>query len=433
MSRSSLDRRLHTAIKRALALNIALSMFSLSPSPSLQAAEPESEALAKAEQALAKGDVLTAENIYEQLVRQGEVLPAELGQVRVALQRGEFRKAVAHANLTAGEHPESPAAGALLAVLLDSSGRTEQALTTLRTLETQYPDEWQPVAAHAGILIERLAAQQAIELIDCWLAQRQGDAPVELRRLLLRAHVANNDAVSEAWQTTSTRSAWTSTWVAPSFQSLPIATENIYSAGNGVVIEQGTTVLTYATLLQGSSGKAWVRNGMGKVRRAEVDKYLGVNNEWVRLKLREPFPAAWSIKTSQVAAPEGTRFCFLFGFGVPRSVDPAYPGVTSGLVLRTNAGVNDLLQITSAVGEGHDGAPVFDVHGRLLGLALNNGEHQIGSQSLRKILGAGTFVMRADSVLHSEVVKTVALPPAPSVEELYERLSPAVVQIVVVK
>ena len=87
-----------------------------------------------------------------------------MGIIRAALQDGEFRKAVAHANQTAGEHPDSTDAAAMLAFLLDRSGRTEQALSSLQALERQRPQDWMAVAAHAEILIDRLDPRQALAL-----------------------------------------------------------------------------------------------------------------------------------------------------------------------------------------------------------------------------------------------------------------------------
>jgi len=101
----------------------------------LIAANAGAATLQSAQDALSKGETATAARIYDDLSREGESLAAELGIIRAALQDGEFRKAVAHANQTAGEHPDSTDAAAMLAFLLDRSGRTEQALSSLQVLE----------------------------------------------------------------------------------------------------------------------------------------------------------------------------------------------------------------------------------------------------------------------------------------------------------
>src|SRR6185436_6533135 len=100
-----------------------------------------------------------------------------------------------------------------------------------------------------------------------------------------------------------------------------------------------------------------------------------------------------------------------------------------------------LMQITSALGAGHVGAPVFDQRGRLVGLSVGTGAITVGGENLRSRVGAGQFVVRmvaaepATTVSNGAPVTQQAgpKPVMPSIEELYERLQPSVVQIVSVK
>ena len=386
--------RLAIAAAVCLALQASAAPVVAAPPVSLEAAR----------RALAEGDAARAATLYETLAQQGESLEAEIGLVRASLQAGEFRKAMSFANLTAGEHPDSVEAAALLAYLNDRVGRTEQALEALKRLEASHPDEQSALAAHADILIDRLAPAQALSLIQTWRDRHPGAQAPELVRLFARAQAAARGNVA---------------------------------AGNGVIIDDGKSVLTYAGLLKSVSGReVLIRNSLGQVRRARADA-RGAANDLVRLRLKNPFPSSQSVPLSQVAAPEGVRFCFALGFSVPGSVEAAYPAIAPGLVFRANAGAGGLMQITSALGAGHDGAPIFDPRGRLIGLALGAGDHQIAGQDLHTRFGKGSFALRVDETLtgvarQASTTRAPAgpQPPMPAVEELFERLAPAVVQIV---
>lgn len=389
---------------------LAAALISSAVSSTLFGATPSLEAAA---QALRDGDAARAATLYEGLAQRGESLEAELGLVRASLQAGEFRKALSFANLTAGEHPESAEAQALLAFLNDRTGRTEQALATLKTLESARPNEWSPVAIHAEILTDRYAPDQARTLLQTWSA-RHPTAPA-----IDRARMAS--------------------WLATSFQTLPIDKHRIVGAGNGVVIDGGKTVLTYAPVVPAKATDVLVRNGLGRVTRAHVDR-ASASNDLIRLRLAEPFPASSSVPLDQVSSPEGVRFCFAFGFSTPRSPEAAYPAIAPGLVVRADTGVGGLMQITSALGPDQNGAPIFDARGRLIGLALGTGDHQIAGQDVRKNLGTGAFALRVSETL-TGTARNVATkltppgkqPPMPAVEELFERLAPAVVQIVAIE
>jgi len=333
--------------------------------------------------------------------------------VRASLQAGEFRKAMSFANLTAGEHPESAEAQALLAFLNDRTGRTEQALAALKTLEVARPNEWSPVAIHAEILTDRFAPDQAHAPVQSWSTRRPTAPTVD------RARVA--------------------AWLATSFQALPVGNHRIVGAGNGVVIDDGKTVLTYAPVVPARATDVLVRNGVGRVVRARLDR-ANAPGDVIRLRLSEPYPATASVPANQVSSPEGVRFCFAFGFSTPRSPEPAYPAIAPGLVSRADTGIGGLMQITSALGADQNGTPIFDARGKLIGLALSTGDHQIAGKDVRKNLGNGAFALRVDETLTGVPRKMATKltppgkqPPMPAVEELFERLAPAIVQIVAIE
>lgn len=298
---------MHPAHRRAGVLSAAL--VSSAISFALHAAvDPVS--LEAAAQAMRSGDAARAAAIYETLSQQGESLEAETGLVRALLQSGEFRKAISFGNLVAGEHPESADAQALLAFLSDRSGRTEQAFAALGKLESAAPGEWSPIAVHAEILVDRNAPEQALALIKRWIAAHP--EPPELKRLAARATAAAGTHRSGARAAMPTEPSW----LATSFQPLPIGGRRIVAAGNGVVIEGGTTVLTYSAIIPAHAREILIRNGLGRVTHARVDPAPG-SGDLVRLRLVAPFPATSSVPLDHVAGPEGVRFCFVLGFSTP--------------------------------------------------------------------------------------------------------------------
>ncbi|MEJ1966918.1 MAG: trypsin-like peptidase domain-containing protein [Gammaproteobacteria bacterium] len=352
-----------------------------------------------ARSALASGDAATAVTMYEALTQQGESLEAELGLVASGAAGRRVRKAMSWATLTAGEHTESSDAVALLAYMHDRVGHTEQALATLRQLRVDRPNDPVAAAALSNLLIDR-----------------GGDAGTP-----------NAKSVSLAW-------------LRPSFEPIPVASSRVLSAGNGVIVEGGQRVLTYSAVLPKGATAIYVRNGLGKVRRA-VREAGDQKGALVRLRLTTSYPAAWALPPDQVVAPEGVRFCFALGYSSPRNSAGAYPAVSPGIVFRADAGVGGLMQVTSAPGAGNIGSPVFDPRGRLLGLSVGTGDIVIEGQNLRRSVGAGQFAIRAmpaqpaarDASGAAPPRPAGPVPPMPAIEELYERLTPSVVQIVAVE
>ena len=152
--------------------------------------------LAAAQEALDRGDGARAVEMFEALAGQAESLEAELGIVRAALRAGDYRRAVATANLVAAEHKDAAEPAALLAYIADRVARTNDALTLLDKLQRAHPDDWLPVAARAEILIDRLQPREALAGIDAWLTGRPGaNLPAELDRLRRRALIAAGEEI----------------------------------------------------------------------------------------------------------------------------------------------------------------------------------------------------------------------------------------------
>jgi hypothetical protein len=373
-------------IARSIRVSVALAL--LASQVAAETASPVS--LEAAKRAMTAGDPAKAAEIYETLTRQGESLEAEMGLTRATLAAGQFRKATSWATLVAGEHTDSSEAIALLAYIHDRAGYTEQALGTLKQLRTDRPKDPIAAAALATVMIDRGAKVSAAE-------------------------------------TAASRN-----WPRPLFGDIPLAKDRVLAAGNGVIVEGGQYVLTYSAVLPAGNAALYVRNGLGKVRRAERvagEQHGGL----LRLKLTEPYPAKWAIPKDQIVSPDGVRFCFAFGYGASNDLEGSYPAVSPGLVFRADAGTGGLMQITSALGAGHIGAPIFDPRGRLVGLSVGTGAIRIGGENIRSRVGSGNFAIRLiapQPATEAAPKPSGPMPAMPPIEELYERLQPSVVQII---
>ncbi len=440
-----------------------------------------------AQTSLANGQAQQAAEWYEKAAAMGESPEAEIGLVRAYLQSGEFRKANAFGNLVAAEHPDVSETAALLAYLEDRVGQTTPALTKLSEELKNHPDDVALVAAQAEILIDRMALSQAIKQLDNWIGRNppQGD----IYRLRARAALAagnreellswrNKAALAyeskgefdaakplRDWltkiegnhQPTNTTSIslpsagtpnlvsnsavipTVTHWSAHAMESFPIHSGSTAKSGNGFIVDKGRRILTNASLVSSSSGDIWVRNGLGTIRKARVEKILP-DQGLALLRFETPYPKEWSLPKQTFTVPEGVRFCFVLGFPVTDELEKSYPILAPGVVVRADTGYGGLMQVTSSLGSDNSGSPVFDSSGKFIGLTLGKQEPLKGILDRDALLGKGTFAVRADGLQKllpdsvqtgKKMAKNKAVKGTPSVEELYEKLLPVVVMIVV--
>jgi S1-C subfamily serine protease len=221
-------------------------------------------------------------------------------------------------------------------------------------------------------------------------------------------------------------------------ESFPLDTLKDIKSGNGFVVDQGRRIVTNASLVSGAKEAVLVRNGLGKIRKATVEKILP-DQGLALLRLETAYPKEWSLPKQNFVVTEGVHFCFVLGFPVTDVLEKSYPIITPGLVVRPNAGVGGLMQVTSSLGPENSGSPVFDSAGKFIGLTLGRQEPLKGITDRDALLGKGTFAVRADGLRQlfpksgrsgRKTAKTLAK-GTPSVEELYEKLLPVVVTIVV--
>lgn len=425
----------------------------------------------QAKTAMANGNPQQAAELYEKAAGYGESADAEIGLVRAYLQAGEFRKTIAFANLVAAEHPDVNDTAALLAYLEDREGQTPTALAKLDEAIKNHPDDAALMGAYAEILIDRMAITKAVQKLDAWIASNppHGDIyrlrakaalvsghhqdVVNWRKKSAEAYEANGRPESakplRAWlanlpNTTATINLTAhsknpakriSQWPAPNFADFPVSTGQIKS-GNGFVIDEGRYVLTYASLVAHAKQDLWVRNGLGVIRLAHIEKIIP-DQGVALLRLSTPYPKTWSLPKPSLAIPKKLKFCFVMGYPVTDALETSYPLIAPSVVVRPKLEVGNLMQLSSSLGNESSGNAVFDPSGQLIGMTLGNQEPLKGMNNRDSVLGKGVFAVRADALgealpkgakNHRQHNKTKVghLP----VEELYEKLQPALVTIV---
>ncbi len=420
-----------------------------------------------ANSALMKRDATLALSLYEQAATQfGERPQAELGQIHARLLSGSFREALAFANLVVGEHADFPPAVALLAFLEDRSGHKEIGIARLEAALKRWPESVSLRAALAEILIDHGSVSKAISLLDDGIEHHSDNA--DLLRLRARAAtLAGNPRVAAHWRgrgadaykETAERTRLQQlpdgvtvrgadsiysdlthsiqkfdNWPPPIFEHWPTEDLNPINVGNGIVIDAGRRVLTVASLATRIGEGAFVRNGTGQVRKGIVESRDDVTGLAVLL-VDPPYDSKSSIESVGFKAATAGGFCFTLGFPVVGDIDGNYPVLSQGIVVRTRMGSATLTQFTAWVSPEQRGAPLFDSAGNLIGIYRGTGD-QIETAK-RDGLGNGNFAVGIESVTaHSKVLEApqkplVSTPIFRSPDELYEKLLPLVVSIVV--
>ena len=354
-------------------------------------------------------------------------MEAEVGLVWARMQAGEMRAATSYANLVAGEHKESSAAVGVLAYVEDRLGYTEQALNRLAEARSKSPADVTLLAATSEILLDRGAGGRARSLLEEWTGAHGENAQVRrLEARLMRAPENKADA------------AMTDVWPAPFSEATGIGAGKVVEVANGFVVDGGTVVITHASVVGKSRGAVVIRNGLGLVRMARASEAQALAPGFVALRLASPFPKSASFDLADIGDVSQARFCFALGFAAIDAHRFSYPVVAPGVVFRASAGNEQLLQITNVLTRDQLGSPLFDDRGRLIGMALGSQSASTSAGYAMKDLGAGNFGLRIDGLRASKMAsaesaaqKSKPSPPKPSIEELYERLSPAVVQVFV--
>jgi tetratricopeptide (TPR) repeat protein len=387
---------------------------------------------------LTQGNPAAAADLFERAAEHGEYAEAEVGEVRARLWAGQFRHAVAISSVVAGEHPESAEAQALLGYIEDRTGYTAQALQRLRNERQTRPQEAAPVAAEAEVLVDRHSPREAIELIDQWVAEH-GVQP-DLCRLRGRAVLVQNFEADppprssnpcEAPVAQPSATAGESRWSEATTSRFPATLGSLLTAGNGFITDEGRRVITLRRLIDSPSVSIWVRNARGELRRARLERQDEHTSPIATLSLSAPFAADQSLRHDGSAPRNAHGLCFALGFPAAMSTDAMLPVVTPCFAFDLHA-ADGTLNINIPLSAGERGSPVFDAEGRLVGLAdPAAGSNPVGDarpigkpKALTTVIRTTTGEDSPQRTAASQSQATIAMP------ELYERLAPAIVQVV---
>lgn len=279
--------------------------------------------LAQGEASLARGDAASALRAFERAASISHAADAEMGLVRAYMQGGEYRRALAFVAHTAAAHREVPGSATLYAWLLHVGGQTGHAVRVLDEALLRFPAD--PVVA------------------------------------LARRHVHGGDPQSsEALLDASVR-------LAPYGTNAGIPT-NARAVGSGMLVDRGHRAVVPLATLAGAR-QAWIRNGMGQVSSARVERRVTSEGLAV-LKLDPPLPFdAHTAVVPRGAFPGSVAYCV--EFPPARDGRPRWPVLSAGFLGASLDHGDRALGIELAPGP--RGGPVFDAGGRLAGMALSGG------------------------------------------------------------
>ncbi len=341
----------------------------LSPSRLLE----RTQLLTHAEAALVHNDVAAAQQAFERAALISHAADTEMGLVRTHMQGGQYRRALAFGAHTAGAHLDVAGGAALYAWLLHIGGQEAAAKRMLTDALTRSPN--QPLL---------LAAQ----------IQLQSGHPLA-NGLLLQAPVR----------------------MAP-YGPLTGLPANARVTGSGVLFDHGKRVLVPLTTL-GASRRLWVRNGLGQLVLAQLEKkYPQLNLAALTLHRVLPMDTPLTLPAKD-AFPGSVAFAVEYSPS-PNAI-PQWPVLSTGILGEPSPdGKTRALGIT--LGKGPRGGPVFDNMGRLVGMAVASpaGSDQLVSASqLTAIVGLPA----------GQATKATELQRIP-IDQIFESALHTVVQII---
>ncbi|MFN0301211.1 MAG: trypsin-like peptidase domain-containing protein [Burkholderiales bacterium] len=326
--------------------------------------------LARAEAALALLDTEQAGLLFERAGFVRHAADAELGLIRVTMQSGQYRRALALAAHTAGAHPDAGAGAGLYAWLLHLGGQAQFASRVLTKARERLSDD--PVLAAVAAMIDAPDPVPEGILLD---------PPGRFAPYADRATRPNDSAQVVA---------------------------------SGVLIGGGTRVLTALRPGRRSNEDLIVRNGLGQSGRVssihehadigisvlELDTPIAVAS--VAIPVRDPFPgtSAFALDFSKGATKPSWPRMHIGFLGLPQQTAGTY---RLGFTLRG----------------GERGGPVFDATGRLIGIA--------GLDALRRDTITLTSVLRER--LGASLGPAAAQVERIPIDEIYERGLVCAVQV----
>lgn len=330
MSAAAAASRGRVAVRARLAAALAALLCAGTPAAAHDDDPPASPAraalVAQAEDELAHGRAVAAIDDFERAGQMQHAPDAEMGLIRAALQDGQYRRALAFCAHTAGEHLEAADGGALYAWLLRLGGQDALARRVLADVRARVPGD--PVA----------------RAVDDAFAQ---PLPVAAGALLALPHRM------APWQQ-----------AAADDDAPPAAAR--FAAG-GVLVGDGTRALAPLAALDAAAAHAWVRNGLGQVVRADVERgdaaLAAAGLALLRLRTALPLGAS-----AEDAARDPFAGSPGYALQFAATAAPAWPWLAQGFLGPGRADGTRALGFAPAGAT--PGAAVLDAAGRLAGITL---------------------------------------------------------------
>lgn len=320
------EDKLRQILERAQADRRVAGPSSGAASQPRKALEPEQVSLRntwlrEAEAALSRRDVDQAEVLFDRAANLAHQADTEIGLVRTYMQAGAYRRALAFGAHTAGVHLDVVGGSALYAWLLQAGGQEAVAQRLLNDTLARQPDNDFILAVAKQLRSSKPLADAALQLVPTRLAP-YGD-----------------------------------------MQGLPA---HARVTGSAVLLSDGVHALAPLALLP-ASGKVWVRNGLGQLSTARIQKR---HRAWgvAVLSLERALPVMQGLQS-----PTGPVFPGSAGYALEYvthgDASAAWPMLRVGFI---GAPVGNGVQLALGVElkDGSGGGPVFDAAGRLLGLAV---------------------------------------------------------------
>lgn len=281
------------------------------------------------EAALTRLDVNAALDAFERAALIAHAADTEIALVRTYMQGGDYRRALAFGAHTAGSHLDVIGGSVLYAWLLNVGGQPALAERLVAASERRMPGN---------------------PLVAAVKEQLRSGKPIASGPLLAPP-----------------------TRLAPygDAKGLPV---NARVAGSAFLLPSGTAALMPLNLLP-RSGKLWLRNGLGQLVKARIDKKFG-DLKVALVRLDGPLPVPQEL----LVAP-GEAFAGSPGFAVEYvstpDAAPAWPVLRAGF-LGGDKGDSDERLLGIDMPAGPRGGPVFDGYGRFVGLALQGASRTSG-------------------------------------------------------
>jgi len=363
--------------------------------------------LAQAEAALARGDTERALDAFERAAQMLHAPDTEMGLVRSYLQAGQYRRALAFCAHTAGAHLEAAPAAALYAWLL------------------------------------RAGAQQAYaqRVLDDAARRAPADAIVAATRAAFAAPLPRADAAL----------------LDLPHRMAPLPTGATIDAGarvvaSGVLLPGGRAVLVPALGTLAPAATLWIRDGLGRSRRAHADARGAIAGTLLLVidvadrdaNVAPADAAAWPAARDPYAGSPGYVVDYAAGdaaasqwpwlhagfFAAAASpAAPAAPAATAATASTATPASPDAHDATSrplgfAAGRTRAGGVVFDGAGRWAGLVVAGGD---ATRPARFVPASALRAAWADA----PQPPAESAPARAGADEIYERALRSTVQVIV--